>query len=73
MIKSYAVETAPINVISVDNNTNGYIVYCYEDNDCVYIEHCNTEDEAHAFGKGYLNCNWNYVGFPLKTRYVATA
>ena len=73
MTKSYAVETAPMNVISVDNNTNGYIVYCYEDNDCVYIEHCNTEDEAHAFGIGYLNCNWNYVGFPLKTRYVATA
>ena len=66
MNKSYAVETAPMNIVSISNHTNGYIVYCYEDDDCVYIEHCDSEDEAHAFGIGYLNCDWNQFGFPLK-------
>jgi hypothetical protein len=65
MIKSYAVETAPMSVVSIDNNTNGYIVYCYEDDYCVHIEHCNTVKKADSFGIDFLNCDWNTKCFFL--------
>lgn len=42
-------------------------VYCYEDDDCIWEEKCETEEQAKAYGNRYLNGEFNdgfEVGVP---------
>lgn len=65
MTKSYYIEDAPQNVVVFDASfLNGYLVHCYEDDDCIYTQYFADHIDAKAFGDRYLESDWNKIGFP---------
>lgn len=65
MTKSYYIEDAPQNVVSFDASfLNGYLVHCYEDDDCIHVQFFSEHIDAEKFGNLYLESDWNKTGFP---------
>ena len=49
MSKSYDVD------FYILDNKVGFMLYCFEDDDCVWEQFFNDSDEAHKFGHRYLD------------------
>ncbi len=65
MTKSYYIEDAPENVTVLgESYQNGYIVHCYEDDDCIFTKYFADRNRAVKFGNKYLDSDWNTTGFP---------
>jgi hypothetical protein len=72
-MRSYVVEKAGSNVVvlgSTYNNT-GYNVFCYDDNECKFVEFFLDKDCAEAYGQKYLESDWIVRGCPISAYYDA--
>jgi hypothetical protein len=44
-----------IDIFIEEFGLSGYHCYCYEGEDCIWIQPCPTENEAITFGDDYVN------------------
>lgn len=71
MTKSYMIDNAADNVFVITASyCSGYVVHCYEDDDCIYTQYFADYINAEEFGNQYLNSDWNKTGFPDMQNFV---